>query len=632
MKKLLLLCCVLFTYIGHCQYADNFNYIEDTWSEYLVKNNDGSYLILAQPDDAIIDFGYGKIMRFDQNFNQIGTTINFTNENADNCCSSNPRVAHFINDIEFAVYGSVRVDNSSNIYYSFAKYDNTGDTPLIDKRLVNAYCSSMVQGVNENYALFNVKDPHGASNNGTDDFSFSYDSTIGNQQVVLLAYDDNLDENWHIQFNVNSSATNGLRAREMFQTSNGDIVIELSSFGTLELNGTSYGENDMLNVFFVRVDPSTQQVIAPVLVLDQLYDKKMAEDPFNNGTFYLIDYYDVLQLDNNWNITRQHTDYTIFSDIFFTEQDVIVAKIGSVSVSTPIGLLSNSVRYFDREMNPKYDMRVFGNCMGGSNSFLFLEVKSSFVSYDNGVLESIQTYGTEHDNDPNYIPEIDGTLLPEFNGGFNTVVYNTNYIPLLQSEYNQAIQVAPASSVFNYVEKTGDGTLIPSDSHISYLVFPNSFDFSQYPLNSLVPSEWYTIPDGWGETIIPRIRYDAILDLFYFEIKSADNTLGSITAPGATKVSFLKVYLTDEQFVLSVNEEEFKNDIVIYPNPTKDLINIKGIDNIASVEIELYTIHGSLIRKVSNTKSISIELLAKGIYLLKVKHGVGEDVFKVIKR
>ncbi|QHI38073.1 hypothetical protein IMCC3317_34570 [Kordia antarctica] len=631
MKKLLLLFCALFTYIGHCQFADNFKYIADDWFEFAVKNDDGSYLILSLPDDAILDFGYGKIMRFDQNFNQIGTTINFTNENADNCCVSIPRVAHFINNTEFAVFGSIRVDIFSNIYYSFAKYDNTGDTPLLDKRLVNVSCKAMLKGQQEHYALFNVTDPpDNVPNNGTDDFSFSHDPNGNQVQVVLLAYDDNLDEHWHIKLNDEISSSNEFSAQDMFQASNGDIVLELSSFATLEVNGTIYGQDDVFNIFYLRVNPTTQQIIAPVVVTAGHTFSEMAEDPYESGTYYLIDYDDVFQLDNNWNITKEHISFTVSTDIFFTEQDVIFAKVGSVPVNTPIGLYSNSVRYYDKKLNPKYDMRIFGNAMGENNNYLFLETKYSFVSYDNGVLECIQTYGTEHEQDSNYAPEIDGTLLPEFNGGFNTVVYNSNYVPLLDSEYNQVIQVAPATSVFNYVEKTGNGTLAPSDSHVSYLVFPSGFDFSQYPLNSLVPSQWYSIPDGWGESLAPRFRYDDTLNLYYFEIRSADNSVGAITTPSATRVNFLRVYLSDEQFVLSVNDVRFKTSIKIFPNPTQDLLTIDSEYQISDVNV--FNLQGQKVSSSYHNQSLSIGHLPQGMYLLQLtdsEHRI--STYKIVK-
>ncbi|HIP26424.1 MAG TPA: T9SS type A sorting domain-containing protein, partial [Flavobacteriaceae bacterium] len=59
------------------------------------------------------------------------------------------------------------------------------------------------------------------------------------------------------------------------------------------------------------------------------------------------------------------------------------------------------------------------------------------------------------------------------------------------------------------------------------------------------------------------------------------------------------------------------SSISIYPNPTKGIINIKGIDK--PTKIELFSLDGKLLRKrVFNSDTFLENNLSKGIYFLKI--------------
>ena len=69
---------------------------------------------------------------------------------------------------------------------------------------------------------------------------------------------------------------------------------------------------------------------------------------------------------------------------------------------------------------------------------------------------------------------------------------------------------------------------------------------------------------------------------------------------------------------LSVSEQELMS-LSIYPNPTSDMISIKGVENIKSIKV--YSILGGLEKEVFNTNQVDISELSSGIHLIKIDNG-----------
>ncbi len=65
------------------------------------------------------------------------------------------------------------------------------------------------------------------------------------------------------------------------------------------------------------------------------------------------------------------------------------------------------------------------------------------------------------------------------------------------------------------------------------------------------------------------------------------------------------------------DEELNKTNIYLYPNPSNRILNIEGIT--PKTEISIYNIFGSLVITASNKKSINVEGLKSGIYLIQIK-------------
>lgn len=86
-------------------------------------------------------------------------------------------------------------------------------------------------------------------------------------------------------------------------------------------------------------------------------------------------------------------------------------------------------------------------------------------------------------------------------------------------------------------------------------------------------------------------------------------------------------YSTDCNYAMSV-ENETKTTPQIFPNPTKDILNIDIKDPVEHIQLLSYT--GQLLHTYRE-KKINISTLPKGVYLIKVKTKTYEFVKKIIK-
>ena len=88
--------------------------------------------------------------------------------------------------------------------------------------------------------------------------------------------------------------------------------------------------------------------------------------------------------------------------------------------------------------------------------------------------------------------------------------------------------------------------------------------------------------------------------------------------------------------LLSTNDFTNRNDIVVYPNPTIETININSINNSINV-VSVYSLDGKLVATyrnpmTSDNYSINVQNLAIGIYTLKVETNNGSFTKKIIVR
>ena len=105
--------------------------------------------------------------------------------------------------------------------------------------------------------------------------------------------------------------------------------------------------------------------------------------------------------------------------------------------------------------------------------------------------------------------------------------------------------------------------------------------------------------------------------------KLRDDEVGWDKVANALKSTFT----CSTAFIEDVN---FRNEVIIYPNPTNDQItlDIKGYNG--SVNVEIYSLSGKLLH-TTNSTTISLKDYPKGIYVFKLNYGDREEEIKVVK-
>ena len=88
--------------------------------------------------------------------------------------------------------------------------------------------------------------------------------------------------------------------------------------------------------------------------------------------------------------------------------------------------------------------------------------------------------------------------------------------------------------------------------------------------------------------------------------------------------------------LLSTNDFGNRNDIVVYPNPTVETVNINSINNSINI-VYVYSLDGKLVATyrnpmTSDSYSIDVQNLATGIYTLKVETNNGSFTKRIIVR
>jgi hypothetical protein len=91
-------------------------------------------------------------------------------------------------------------------------------------------------------------------------------------------------------------------------------------------------------------------------------------------------------------------------------------------------------------------------------------------------------------------------------------------------------------------------------------------------------------------------------------------------------VNFTAHFMSTEGWVEIPN-----SSIIVYPNPTKDLLYLKGLAENMNGEITVHNALGQLMLACKTNKSINVGNLANGWYLLTFSEGEKTHTIKVIK-
>ena len=145
----------------------------------------------------------------------------------------------------------------------------------------------------------------------------------------------------------------------------------------------------------------------------------------------------------------------------------------------------------------------------------------------------------------------------------------------------------------------------------------NNFDF----IPTVVGCYRLCVKDSYGD----GINYQSS---GYIRLYAADNTL-LFNIPGNSFTTEVNAMISVE----GVNIDEMSNEdnLLIFPNPTTDVITITSAQNIQ--QVELYNMQGQRVMgEVGSVNSLNLSGLSTGLYLLKVTTEQGTSTYKVSKR
>ncbi|TNJ46016.1 T9SS type A sorting domain-containing protein [Tamlana fucoidanivorans] len=215
--------------------------------------------------------------------------------------------------------------------------------------------------------------------------------------------------------------------------------------------------------------------------------------------------------------------------------------------------------------------------------------------------------------------------------------------------------VATVGTVVSIVDTVVPGTsMFLSDAGDAIHVFQGSDDGAGLVTAATMISS-YKFRDGWQDNLVEcdnnsgrsedpgtGFEFDAITN------KPNDNSgyigdfIGSVSTIQAklldianyqiTNGGAYSIDLTSETITLSNKDNNVvESNVKVFPNPAKDVINVRATNGILIEGLEVYNITGRLLKKQSE-KMIDISGLSSGMYLLKVDTDRGGVIQKVVKQ
>jgi len=115
------------------------------------------------------------------------------------------------------------------------------------------------------------------------------------------------------------------------------------------------------------------------------------------------------------------------------------------------------------------------------------------------------------------------------------------------------------------------------------------------------------------------------------ELVAVCHLQGSLTTPFGTFGSnpYWKVYANNAP--LAVSQTENSPKISVYPNPASDVIHIESAVTVESAR--LFALTGKMVMQADSPgNEIDIRALSRGMYLLQVRSGRAQQVFKIVKQ
>lgn len=294
--------------------------------------------------------------------------------------------------------------------------------------------------------------------------------------------------------------------------------------------------------------------------------------------------------------------------------------------------------------NPPFSDQVAGNMMWNFTNLMPFESREIDIVFNlnsptetpalnsGDILSFTASINGQTDETPNdNTATINQTVVNSYDPNDKTCLEGTTITPNMVGEY-----------VHYLIRFENNGTANAQNIVVKDMININKFDINTLiPINGSHNFETRISSTNKVEFIFQNIDlpFDDDNNDGYvsFKIKTKPNLVIGDTFSNLANIYFdynfpivTDNYTTTIQNILGLQENDFINDIVTYPNPVKDILNFKTEDNI--LKIEIFDISGRIVssNSVSENK-IDLSNLKTGNYILKLYTKKGIMNTKIIK-
>ncbi|PNQ75093.1 T9SS C-terminal target domain-containing protein [Hanstruepera neustonica] len=337
---------------------------------------------------------------------------------------------------------------------------------------------------------------------------------------------------------------------------------------------------------------------------------------------------------------------------FDTNYKLVYKNKGTTTLSGNVGLIFQDDLMDFVAANPVPDSQASGSLSWNFSDLTPFEVRE--IPFTMGI------------NAPTDTPPVNGDDVLVFEASVNhsetdetpddniavfnqTVVnsYDPNDKTCLQGDYITPEEVGKYVDYMIRFENTGTASAVN-------IVVKDDIDITKYDLSTLVPLHashdyFARVKDQGNEHYIEFIFEDINLPFddtnndgyVAFKIKTLETLVLGDSFDNNAEIYFDYNFpiITDEATttVAALSVDEFgiaDNSVVLYPNPTTNILNLESKQPIEHVTI--FDISGRMIQEIAivgakNNMTISTENLTTGTYFVKLQTALGETVRKVIK-
>lgn len=196
------------------------------------------------------------------------------------------------------------------------------------------------------------------------------------------------------------------------------------------------------------------------------------------------------------------------------------------------------------------------------------------------------------------------------------ISFSTTTKGILQTQAGVLYNTTNAGQTWTLITLTGTGN--PYGGSISYV--PGTSIIVSVGSNPTFSGSSYSSNDGVSWTNIDTVQH---VDVAFLNVTTGYS--GGFTNSSDTGGVF--VYSSN---VLSVDDSAFAKAISLYPNPTSSQVNIATTATI--LHLELINLSGQNIRPIEPARSLSLEGLPAGMYMIKVTTDLGTQTLPLIKK